>query len=233
MQNFLRSSCLAVYAVSYRIASWSQCPQSRVTSMVDLNDPEILKAVADVRDPSSDTDWLVLSYKGNNKLVVEETGSGGIEDLAEELDEGNVSYALLRVADPVDAKLVKMVQVMFVGPTVNGVLRGQSNSHRDAVKQVLGQPHIEMQTDDKDELTHAALVAKLKSKGGATGPGLAAASATPAAAPSSALKGAWQVEQFAPPTAGDGGSYSRKYEHKKVEPLFKPAPDTGVFKPTP
>ena len=37
----------------------------------------------------------------------------------------------------------------------------------------------------------------------------------------------------APPTAGDGGSYSRKYEHKKVEPLFKPAPDTGVFKPTP
>lgn len=202
--------------------------------MVDTNDPELLQAVADVRNPASETTWLVLCYKGNNKLVVQETGSGGIEDLAEELDEGNVSFALLRVADPVDEKLVKMVQVMYVGPTVNGVLRGQSNSHKDAVKKVLGQPHVEMQTDDKDELNHAALMAKLKRAGGATGPASAAVPAAPAAAPASAsLKAAWQVEQFVPPTSSDGGSYSRKYVHKPVEPSFKPAPDTGVFKPMP
>ena len=117
---------------------------------MDTSDPALRAAVADVRDDHTETTWVILGYQGKDKLVVKDTGTGGVEDLAEELDEGSVSFALLRVVGASEAASSLDAQVDFLlnadGPTLSGVavsgLVGVSPRRRgELVAQQLARPH--------------------------------------------------------------------------------------------
>ncbi|KAJ7359141.1 hypothetical protein DFH08DRAFT_686822 [Mycena albidolilacea] len=67
--------------------------------MADLNDPAIDAAYQDVRSDKTDTNWLLLDYKNDrsDKLMVTSTGTGGLDELRDALDDGKASYAYARV----------------------------------------------------------------------------------------------------------------------------------------
>lgn len=46
-----------------------------------MNDPEIRDRYEEVRSDSKDTNWVLLQYEGNDKLVVGGSGSGGAHGL--------------------------------------------------------------------------------------------------------------------------------------------------------
>ena len=63
--------------------------------MSGANSPEILAAYDAVRSDKDETNWLIISYAAStgNALSLTATGSGGIEELASKLDEGQAQYA--------------------------------------------------------------------------------------------------------------------------------------------
>jgi hypothetical protein len=62
---------------------------------------------------------------------------------------------------------VKFVFLTYVGPSVGGMARGRVSSHKGDVKEMIGQSHVETQTDDMDDITEAKITDMLKKASGA------------------------------------------------------------------
>lgn len=62
----------------------------------------------DVRSDKTDTNWVLLDYESDrsDKLVVTATGSGGLAELKEVLDDSKASYAYVRVAYSNDKEVI-------------------------------------------------------------------------------------------------------------------------------
>ncbi|PTB75501.1 hypothetical protein M440DRAFT_1316107, partial [Trichoderma longibrachiatum ATCC 18648] len=67
--------------------------------MSGLDAPDIVAAYDDVRNDKKDTNWMLLSYAApvGNKLTLTQTGSGGLEELVQALDDGQVQYGYVRI----------------------------------------------------------------------------------------------------------------------------------------
>ena len=59
--------------------------------MADVSDPAIREAVSEVRDDSSETNWVAIGYKGKAELCVAGTGTGGHAELMEFLTDDKVA----------------------------------------------------------------------------------------------------------------------------------------------
>ena len=139
------------------------------TARLDLTDPALQEALIKVRSDASPETACVFGYEGKSKIVVKSCSTGNAFDCVEDLDDAAVSYVILRITGTRDqeSKTVKFVFIVYVGPSVGGMQRGRVGGHKGDVKELVGQSHIDIQTDDKDELSEAAITAKLKKASGA------------------------------------------------------------------
>ena len=66
-------------------------------------------AYLDVRSDKSDTKWLLLDYESDrsDKLKVTQTGTGGLSELAEILDDSKASFGYVRVSYSNDKESVR------------------------------------------------------------------------------------------------------------------------------
>uniref|UniRef100_A0A7S4BJE2 ADF-H domain-containing protein n=1 Tax=Chrysotila carterae TaxID=13221 RepID=A0A7S4BJE2_CHRCT len=136
--------------------------------MADVSAPELKEAIADVRSDATDTAWCLFGYEGKSKIVFERKGSGGVDEMVAALDDAKVSYCLLRVVSgDQESKRVKFVFIAYVGPNVGGLARGRVGGHKGGVHELVGQSHVDIQTDDKDDLTEAVIKDKLAKAAGA------------------------------------------------------------------
>lgn len=67
--------------------------------MSGASSPEILAAYDAVRSDKDPTNWLLISYAGavGDALKLSATGSGGLDELKEKLDDGQAQYAYARI----------------------------------------------------------------------------------------------------------------------------------------
>jgi hypothetical protein len=144
-------------------------PAPMNTSRLDLSDKALADAILKVRSDASPETYCVFGYEGNSKIVLKDIGTGSCYECIDDMDEGSVSYALLRVTGTRDqeSKTVKFVFICYVGPSVGGMQKGRVNGHKGDVKAMVGQSHVDIQADDKADLTEANITAKLKKASGA------------------------------------------------------------------
>ncbi|KIJ36344.1 hypothetical protein M422DRAFT_212297, partial [Sphaerobolus stellatus SS14] len=138
--------------------------------MADASATEIAEAYQDVRS-NSETDWLLLDYEGDrsDRLVLTATGSGGLEELKEKLDDTHASFAYVRVqyANDKESQREKFVLVIWIGPTVKVMRRAKVSVHSADVKQVLRAYSIDVSANNKDDLNEETIVTRLRAVGGA------------------------------------------------------------------
>ena len=139
------------------------------TARLDLSDPALKEAIAKVRSDDHPATSCVFGYEGKAKIVCKSVGEGKCFDCLDDLEDSEVSYALLRVANTRDqeSKTVKFVFICYVGPSVGGMQRGRVGGHKGDVKEMVGQSHVDIQTDDKDEISEQTITDKLKKASGA------------------------------------------------------------------
>ncbi|KAI5116989.1 hypothetical protein M0805_001486 [Coniferiporia weirii] len=140
--------------------------------MADLSDENITEAYLDVRSDKSDTNWLLLDYDSgrSDKLTVTSSGSGGLAELREALDDQKASYAYARVAysNDKESKREKFVFIKWIGKSC-GIMRKAKISVQTAdVKSVLRVFSIEIAASDKTDLNEEDVVIQLRKAGGAS-----------------------------------------------------------------
>lgn len=101
---------------------------------VFANEDQVQKALEDIRNDSTPTNWIVLGYDNQREdaLVVIGTGSGGIADLQSLLADDQVSYAVLPVEFAEgDYSTKKYIFLTWVGPAVKPLFKARSSQHRN------------------------------------------------------------------------------------------------------
>ncbi|KAF9261707.1 ADF-like domain-containing protein [Marasmius fiardii PR-910] len=140
--------------------------------MADLTDPKINEAYLDVRNDKSDTKWLLLDYESDrsDKLGVTQTGTGGLSELKEVLDDSKASYAYVRVqySNDKESTREKFVLVVWIGPQCKVMRKAKISVHSADVKGVLRVFSIEVAAREKDDLNEDPIVVKLRKAGGAS-----------------------------------------------------------------
>ncbi|KAJ7485458.1 ADF-like domain-containing protein [Mycena latifolia] len=140
--------------------------------MADLSDPLINDAYLDVRSDKSDTKWLLLDYEDDrsDKLQLTQTGTGGLAELRDVLDDGKASYAYARVsyANDKESTREKFILVVWIGPQCKVMRKAKISVHAADVKGTLRVYSIEVAAREKDDLTEDLIVPRLRKAGGAS-----------------------------------------------------------------
>ncbi|KIM23660.1 hypothetical protein M408DRAFT_17872 [Serendipita vermifera MAFF 305830] len=140
--------------------------------MADVSDPEIANAYNEVRDDKTETNWLLIDYEGprSDKLKLTGTGSGGLTELKEHLNDDNASFAYVRIsyANDKESQREKFVLVVWIGGGVKVMRKAKISVHSADVKAVLRTFSIEVAAKDKDDLEEEPIVVRLRKAGGAS-----------------------------------------------------------------
>ncbi|KAF8737889.1 hypothetical protein AX14_012262 [Amanita brunnescens Koide BX004] len=143
---------------------------------LDTSDPNIIKAYLDVREDKSDTNWLLLDYASDtsNTLQLTKTGTGGLLELAEHLDDTKGSYAYARISfsNDKESKREKFILVSWIGPKCKIMRKGKMTVHLAGVKKVLSAYSIEVAAEERDDLKEDPIVKRLRKAGGASYDGI-------------------------------------------------------------
>ncbi|KAH9951561.1 actin depolymerizing protein [Amylocystis lapponica] len=140
--------------------------------MADCSDPQIDEAYQDVRSDKSETNWLLLDYESDRSdtLKLTSTGSGGLEELRDRLDESKASFAYVRVqyANDKESKREKFIFVVWIGPGCKVMRRAKISVHSADVKSALRAYSIEVAAREKDDLKEDPIIVRLRKAGGAS-----------------------------------------------------------------
>ncbi|KAI0535373.1 hypothetical protein GGR58DRAFT_444356 [Xylaria digitata] len=139
--------------------------------MSGLDAPEILAAYDAVRSDKDETNWLLISYVSTvgDKLKLAGTGTGGLPELAAQLDDAQAQYGYVRVeyANDTESKRVKFALVVWIGDNTKVMRKARVGFETAAVKKVLAHHSIQVDARDKADLDEREIVPRLRRAGGA------------------------------------------------------------------
>ncbi|XP_077297397.1 actin binding protein 1 [Arctopsyche grandis] len=129
--------------------------------------PALLAAWQDVIDSNTDTDWALFGYEGQtNNLKVVSKGSGGIEELREDLNSGKIMYAFLKVDDP-KTSLSKFVLINWQGEGAPVVRKGTCANHIRDVGSLFTGAHLTLHARTEDDVEPELIIDKVANAGSA------------------------------------------------------------------
>ncbi|KAL0277680.1 UNVERIFIED_CONTAM: hypothetical protein PYX00_004888 [Menopon gallinae] len=135
---------------------------------LNKNRESLLAAWKDVLDDKTSTDWALFGYEGlTNDLKVVAKGSGGIEELTEDLNSGKIMYAFLKVMDP-KTSLPKNVLINWQGEGAPNVRKGTCANHVRDVSNFFKGAHVTINARTDEEVDPQIIIDKVaKSTGSA------------------------------------------------------------------
>lgn len=129
----------------------------------------IKDAIADVRADKTPTNWVLLSYQGenSNNIALVGKGEGGPNELIENLRDDAVGYGLVRLVEKFDnSDTVKFVYIRWTGENIHRMLRARLGTHSGAVREIISPYHVDVEASTKDEVTEDIIIAKIRKASG-------------------------------------------------------------------
>jgi len=144
--------------------------------MADLSDPDIGAAYNDIRDDKNDKKWMQIAFvdEKSNKLFVQNTGSGSINEAKEKLSEDSACFLFARIKFSNDKESFreKFVLVTWIGQNVKIMRRARLSVQKADVAQVLRGYAIEIPASTPEDVDEDTIIGQLRKVGGANyGPG--------------------------------------------------------------
>ena len=131
---------------------------------VSLSSPAIRAAYEKVLDGAAD--HVVLTYrKLSNDLDVATTGTAPLDDVVEELSDGKIMYAFVRVTDP-NTRLPKFVLICWCGEGVPEHRRGVFAPHSAAVADYFKTYHVSISACTEADVDPALIMRKVTDSSG-------------------------------------------------------------------
>ena len=128
---------------------------------------ELQQRIADVRDNSTPTDWVLASLSAESEgaaaLRVVGSGSGGVNELRERLTQDNIFYGLIRTTETIDQTVaVKFVLISFIGEAIGVMRKALVSTLRGDITAAFDPFHCELlNVSTKEEVTLEAVTAQL------------------------------------------------------------------------
>jgi len=133
--------------------------------MADISDPEINKTIADVK--SGKLQWMVLGHvpKSDTKYKVASTGTGGVAEVQEQLNDGKVLFVFLGQ----DLSGVrKFVHIAWCGEGVTGMKKGLFANHSADMVRLFKGTHVTINARSENDINQDDIMKRLKTATGAS-----------------------------------------------------------------
>jgi len=197
-----------------------------------INESEIKAAINDVRNDSTPTDWVLLGYESpkSSNFVLLGSGTGGANELATHLEPSMVGFGLVRKTDRIDdSETVKFAFVNFIGDRVGILQKGRISVHVSAVKQFVGQSHVDIAAATPDEVTDVIVMQKIQDTSGTRTRVLDGSGSRPSAgSPSSSSRSAGSVKSSSAPKSSEHLSISNESEYKNILKELRTGGESGI-----
>ena len=117
----------------------SELHTRKTGSGVDVSDPALRAAWADVRDDGSDSDWCWFGYAEGSKAQIElvAAGGGGVGALVAASSDSCARFGGLRVRGAGGERGTRFLTVTHAGSQVGGMAKGRAGMHRQGVLNLL------------------------------------------------------------------------------------------------
>lgn len=139
--------------------------------MSGLDSPDVAAAYEAVRSDKDPTTWLLISHASatSSALSLSKTGTGGLAELAGELDDAQVQYAYVRVeyANDSESTRVKFALVVWIGDNTKVMRKARVSVEAGDVRRALPHHSIQVNASDRADLDEAEVVSRLRKAGGA------------------------------------------------------------------
>jgi len=127
-------------------------------SVTFADESSIRDAVADVRSDKTDTNFVVLTYEGDNTIKLLASGTGGVGELASHLDDKIVAYGIVRVTEKFDeSEIVRFVFIKWQGTGIPRMLKARVGTHTGSVKDIFSPYHVDIDADTLKELDESVV----------------------------------------------------------------------------
>ncbi|XP_054275332.1 coactosin-like protein [Macrosteles quadrilineatus] len=138
----------------------------KVDLSTQIDSEAIQKAYNEVRDDTSETNWLVLKYNGE-RIVCSGKGTS-FERFKDEFGENDRAYGYIRVqmGDEM-SKRQKFLLLTWVGEDVGVIKRAKMSTDKALVKNILSNFAVELQLENKSEFDINFFKDQLNKAGGA------------------------------------------------------------------
>ena len=139
---------------------------SGLTTQINIP-AELKQQIADVRNNSTPTDWVLASLsaepQGAAALYVVGSGNCGVNELREKLTQDNIFFGLVRTTETIDMTVaVKFVAISFVGEAIGVMRKALISTLRGEISAAFDPFHCELlNVSTKEEVTVEAVAAQL------------------------------------------------------------------------
>jgi len=134
---------------------------------LSTNSAEVQEAIAEVRDPGSETNWCLLGYAGKtNTIKLVEKDDDGIDGLVGELNGAQVQYGYLSVEDP-NTQLTKYVIINWAGDAASTAQKGALPRHSRDIADMLRGAHVTINARCEDDCDEETILDKVSRAAGA------------------------------------------------------------------
>ncbi|XP_076112655.1 coactosin-like protein [Mytilus galloprovincialis] len=135
--------------------------------MTAIDRESIYDAYEEVRKDDSETNWLLLSFDDDNKIVLDSTGVDFEEFREKFTDEARLFGYLKVISGDELSKRSKFVLITWIGPKVSVLKKAKMSADKGVVKEVLRSFAIEELFTDRSEVKEESIKAKVAKAGGA------------------------------------------------------------------
>eukprot|EP00013_Stygamoeba_regulata_P021155 CAMPEP_0177656632 /NCGR_PEP_ID=MMETSP0447-20121125/15688_1 /TAXON_ID=0 /ORGANISM="Stygamoeba regulata, Strain BSH-02190019" /LENGTH=143 /DNA_ID=CAMNT_0019160799 /DNA_START=60 /DNA_END=491 /DNA_ORIENTATION=- len=136
--------------------------------MADVSDPKIAAGYQAVRSDADPTNWTLFGYEGNNKIVHQGQGSGGLSELVAQLKDDQVQYGFFNIiTGDSESRRTKFVLLTWIGPGVGALKKARTSVHKASVKEICRDFAVELQSDDRDDFAEDVVLDRVTKASGA------------------------------------------------------------------
>jgi len=134
---------------------------------IDSSDPAIQQAINDIKVPNGTTRWICFDYvaKTYNKLKVVDTGTGGLDEMLEYLNDGKILYFFIWFDIN---KTRKFAYISWCGEGVTGMKKGLFNNHAQDVGFLFKSFHAQINARSEKDVKEQLIVDRLTKATGAS-----------------------------------------------------------------
>ena len=100
------------------------------SSGLDVSDPTIQITIKNLKDDSSDINWILFNVTPSNSLASHSSGSNHFVGLKSNLTDDDVFYGVIKV---VVSNKTKFYHIFFVGLNVTAMKKGKSSLYKSLV----------------------------------------------------------------------------------------------------
>jgi len=129
-------------------------------SLLYTHSRELNASLSELKEPSSNTDWILFGYEGDDLTLIN-SGSNGLEEIKDEFDEECVQYALLKIFDET-SKMLRYIYIAWCGEYAPPFQKANFSQHSQIVERFFNGYHVKINARCYEDVEPENIIGKVQ-----------------------------------------------------------------------